>query len=119
MAGMDMWRSDNLTIREKEIQAVIHWFVNWSSMQREDFIKNLLDKALPANVDALDNALNSLELAGQPPSIFKCQLKLFNGWFIEWTQKDRDNFMGKLTEIDPAFVRRFYELLEAESTQTQ
>ncbi|XP_078001353.1 uncharacterized protein C14orf119 homolog [Glandiceps talaboti] len=121
MAGVEttLWRNDNLTVREKEIQAVIHWFANWSSMQKEDFMKNLLEKALPGNVDALDDALNSLELSSRAPSIFKCQLKLFNGWFLEWTQKDRDCFMLKLTEIDPAYVSKFYELLQENSSQKQ
>ncbi|XP_046372671.1 uncharacterized protein C14orf119-like [Haliotis rufescens] len=94
---------------EKEIQTVAHWFQCWSPMQKEDFYKDLVEKAAPPQVDALFDAMKTLNVQDRPPSIFQCQLKLFNQWFGGWTQQDRNSFVIKLAEVDALFVQRFNE----------
>lgn len=94
---------------EKEQQCALHWFQSWSSMQKGDFLKDLLEKAVPCYVDTLFDAMHSLNVQDKPPSIFQCQIKLFTQWFEEWSVKDRNEFMNKLQEIDPMFIEKFNE----------
>lgn len=69
---------------EKEQQCTLHWFQSWSPMQKADFMKDLLEKASPCNVDTLFDAMHSLNVRDRPPSIFQCQVKLFTQWFEEY-----------------------------------
>ncbi|KAK2159348.1 hypothetical protein LSH36_154g02010 [Paralvinella palmiformis] len=98
-----------LTCKEQEIQCVIHWFSSWTEYQKRDFMKDLVDKVVPENVCTLFDAMNGLNFNDKPPSIFKCQLKLFHQWFSEWNDKERNGFLTNLEEVDPGFVHRFNE----------
>ena len=75
----------SLSNAEREITSVIHWFKSWSDFQKQDFLKNLVEKAVPQKVSTLFDAMTSLNVQDKPPSIFKCQLKLFDQWFCEWS----------------------------------
>ncbi|ELU06515.1 hypothetical protein CAPTEDRAFT_138705 [Capitella teleta] len=98
----------SITSTEKEILCAVHWFQSWSAMQKGDFMKDLLEKAVPQKVSTLFGAFESLNMQdSKPPSIFKCQLKLFSDWFAEWSDKDRNDFMRKLEEVDHNFVDQF------------
>lgn len=92
---------------EKEIHCVVHWFQAWSAIQKSDFLKELLDKAIPCHMDALFDSLKYMNVEDRPPSIFKCQMKLFNQWFDAWTQSERNMFMIKLREVNSEFVDEF------------
>ncbi|KAK7104679.1 hypothetical protein V1264_019358 [Littorina saxatilis] len=94
---------------EKEQQCVLHWFQGWSPYQKQEFLKFLLDRAIPQNVDTLFDAMHSLNVCDGPPSIFQCQLKLMGDWFTEWTDKERNILMTWLAGRDPAFVDKFNE----------
>lgn len=94
---------------EKEMQCILNWFLNWNSFQRGEFMKQLVDKAVPSNVDSLFDAMNSLNVKDKPPTIFQCQLKLFDQWFDEWSVNDRQDLLLKIHCIDPEFVRQFNE----------
>ena len=97
----------SFTPTEKEIQCVVHWFQGWSRLQKQDFLKDLIDKAIPCHMDALFDSLRSMNVDDKPPSIFQCQMKLFNQWFESWTDKDRSEFMTKLREVNHDFVAEF------------
>lgn len=103
---------------EKEQQCTLNWFQSWSSMQKSDFMKDLLEKALPCNVDALFDAMHSLNVRDRSPSIFQCQMKLFTQWFEEWSPKDRNVFMNKLQQMDPVFIQTFNEKLSVSNQST-
>jgi hypothetical protein len=92
---------------EKEIQCSIHWFQGWSEMQKNDFLKHLLEKAIPEKVCTLFDAMHALNVQDKPPSIFQCQLKLFSQWFNEWTDSERNEFMRQLEICDSIFVDHF------------
>lgn len=34
----------------REIQCIIHWFANWRHYEKREFMKALVDKAVPSNV---------------------------------------------------------------------
>ena len=84
-------------------------------MQKGDFMKDLVDKAVPANVDTLFNSMHTLNVRDRPPSIFQCQLRLFSQWFELWTDKERNEFMLKLQMTDPEFVANFDEQVKLAS----
>ncbi|ESO94182.1 hypothetical protein LOTGIDRAFT_118580 [Lottia gigantea] len=92
---------------EKEQQCVLHWFQGWSAMQKSNFLKDMLDKAVPNNVDALFDAMDCMSVRDRPPSIFQCQLKLFTQWFAAWSEAERNQFLIQLQSIDPNFVAQF------------
>ncbi|KAL8619668.1 hypothetical protein ACOMHN_019723 [Nucella lapillus] len=97
---------------DKEQECVLHWFRGWSQYQKQDFFKFLMDRACPPNVDTLFDAMHSLNMRDQSPSIFQCQLKLLGEWFTDWTEMEKDNFVIKLATIDSDFVRRFNNEVE-------
>lgn len=103
---------------EKEQQCTLNWFQSWSPMQKSDFMKDLLEKALPCNVDALFDAMHALNVRDRSPSIFQCQMKLFTQWFEEWSPKDRNVFMNKLQQMDPVFIQTFNEKLSVSNQST-
>lgn len=92
---------------EREISIVVNWFKQWSDMQKGDFLKDLVEKAVPDRMDALFDTMKALNVQDKPPSIFECQMKLFNQWFHGWKDDDVNNFMMQLRMIEPAFVVKF------------
>ncbi|KAK6183225.1 hypothetical protein SNE40_010746 [Patella caerulea] len=92
---------------EKELQCVLHWFQGWSPMQKDDFLKDMVDKAVPNNVDALFDAMDTMTVADKPPSIFQCQIKLFSQWFQGWNNAERNQLIQQLQILDPNFVAKF------------
>lgn len=102
---------------EKEIQCSLHWFDGWSEMQKQDFMKDLIEKAVPMKVSTLFDAMNSLNVKDKPPTIFQCQLKLFSQWFNEWTDQERNEFMRQLEIKDAIFVSKFNEAIASTSGQ--
>ena len=96
----------SLACSEQEMQCVAHWFTGWSPFQKEEFLKDLVEKAVPHNVDNLFDAMNTLNVSDKPPNIYKCQMKLFDQWFTGWQEKERNDFLIKLGQIDPDFVSR-------------
>ncbi|KAI0226196.1 hypothetical protein LSAT2_023160, partial [Lamellibrachia satsuma] len=105
-----------LSSAEQGMQCVIHWFTYWSDLQKTDFLQDLVAKAVPLKVSTLLDAMTSLNVSRKkPPSIFECQMKLFDQWFEEWTDKERNTLMQQLEQIDSDFVARFNEEVAATS----
>ena len=86
-------------------------------MQKDDFLKDLVEKAVPQKVSTLFDAMNSLEMSDKPPSIFKCQMKLFDQWFEGWTDKERNELARRLESCDPEFISKFNAEVAATSGQ--
>ena len=39
---------------------------------------------------------------GEGPSVFECQLRIFDKWFRQWTQEDKSKFEAMVAEVvDP------------------
>ena len=109
----------SLSHEEQGMQCVIHWFTYWSELQKSDFLKDLVTKAVPLQSYALLDAMSSLSVTTKRlPSIFDCQLKLFDQWFGEWTEKERNMLMQRLEQVDPAFVAKFNEEVATASCQS-
>lgn len=106
----------SLSCVEQEHNCVQSWFRNWSPWQRNKFMEELLCKAVPANsADLLLDSIDSLTLQGNTdrgPSLFQCQLKLFRQWFDNWQDKERNQFLAKLQEVDSDFVVQFQQAVD-------
>jgi len=79
-------------------------------------MEELLCKACPADsADLLLDSIGGLTLQGNTdrgPSLFQCQLKLFRQWFDHWQDKERNQFLGRLQEVDSDFVVRFQQSVD-------
>jgi len=97
---------------------IIQWFKGWSEFQKEDFVHVLAQRMKDAQVENdkgretdadpsvnnLVNGIKGLETSGgRPPSLFLCQVKLFNEWWTSWTSDDRDKMGSLFKEADPSF----------------
>lgn len=93
----------------QEHRCVLSWFLGWTIPQKENFLQDLLGKAVPGKVCTLLDSLNTLQVRDRPPNIFQCQLRLWTQWFESWSEEERNHFLLILEEHDPAFVALFYQ----------
>ncbi|XP_034144291.1 uncharacterized protein C14orf119 homolog isoform X1 [Esox lucius] len=106
-AGRDPLPLSYVTLQEQ--RCVLSWFLSWTSAQREQFLQDLLGKAVPGKVCTLLESLNTLQVKDSPPNIFECQLRLWTQWFDSWSEEERNSFLHILEERDPVFVAHFYK----------
>lgn len=92
--------SASYTQREQH-RFVTSWFSDWSQFQREDFAAALAQKLQPKLY--VNGLVGGLQRLGRPPSIFQCQVKLFQEWSDTWTEEQRQQLRMALVETDPAF----------------
>ena len=103
--------------KEKEILTVLHWFQGWNDMQKADFMKDLMEKAVPHKISTLFDALETMNFKDNPPSLFKCQMKLFAQYFDGWSHHYRNDFINRIEELDANFVLEFNSQVTATSGQ--
>ncbi|XP_075425222.1 uncharacterized protein C14orf119 homolog [Ascaphus truei] len=92
----------------QEMRCVLHWFSGWTASQHQRFRQDLLGKAVPGKLCLLLEGLGSLQLCAPPPSLFQCQLRLWDQWFQGWDEDERNEFLRRLEEQEPDFVAAFY-----------
>ena len=103
---------------DEQISAVIYWFVHWTSAQRNDFLDNLLCKAVPNKIVTIVEAMSSLDMNNSGEhSMFSCQLRLFDNWFKGWSDEQRNKLLEQLEHIDAPFVERLNNCVAATSGQ--
>lgn len=97
-----------------EVACCLSWFRNWDMHQRQEFARVMKELVNPGHalqedvsVDDLMGQLSSLSVSQKlGPSVFECQLKIFQKWFPSWTYDDRTQFTCDLNTIDPLFIQR-------------
>ena len=96
-----------------EIACTLSWFSNWSLEQREQFGNALIDKVRDDNtvtdvsLESLMNQLGEISLHKENkegPSVFECQLKIFNKWYSKWDLNAKTEFTDDLTFKYPDFM---------------
>ena len=103
---------------EQEMRIVLSWFSCWTDQQKYQFIDILASKAIPRKVCSLLGAMESLSLEQATQlDVFNCQLRMFDKWFLRWTDKDRNLFINGLEEIDYQTVQYFYEKVSQTAQQ--
>ncbi|XP_041036888.1 uncharacterized protein C14orf119 homolog [Carcharodon carcharias] len=100
-------------VTSQEVRCVLHWFTGWSPAQREVFLGQLVRRAVPGKVWTLLDALGGLGLSERPPSLFQCQLRLWDRWFEGWTEMERNVLVARLEDLAPDFTARFYREVAA------
>nr|XP_056711916.1 uncharacterized protein C14orf119 homolog [Euleptes europaea] len=97
-------------VTTQEICCLLHWLSGWAPAQRECFLHDLVDKAGPCKVLPLLEGLAGLSMEpGKPPSIFTCQMRLWDQWFQGWLESERNKFVRRLEEVEPGMASCFYQ----------
>ena len=89
---------------QTQISSVIHWFANWTHSQRDEFMTDLVHKAVPNKLLTIVDSMDSLGVSDCEQTVFACQLRLFGEWFTAWTDEQRNSFLERLSDIDTSFV---------------
>lgn len=97
----------SLSSSEKEMECTVHWFKMWNQTQRETFLNDLIEKAVPDKLCSMLHGLEAMNIENESPDIFKLQLRLFSKWFKNWSDKDRNAFLVNLEMVDAGFIERF------------
>jgi len=106
---------------QDQLRFLNQWFRTWSEYQKDDFLHALASKLSPkgtiiAEVNGVVNGMQGLNTtSGRPPSLFACQIKLFNEWWDSWSEAER----GKLTEELKKDDAKFWADLESEMDGTR
>lgn len=104
---------------DAQLRYTVQWFHEWSEMQRGDFLPILAQKLAPGSyVNGLLSGVESLSCNenGRPPSLFQCRVKLFRDWFETWSPAEREQLLGHIKSMDPAFHTKIQEELESLSS---
>jgi len=89
---------------QTQMSTVIHWFVNWTHPQRDEFMTDLVCKAVPNKLITIVDCMSSLGVSECEQTVFACQLRLFGQWFSSWTDDQRNYFLERLSDVDTTFV---------------
>ncbi|RWS12310.1 uncharacterized protein B4U79_14221 [Dinothrombium tinctorium] len=116
---MRIGHNNGVITRSEEMAYLATWFAEFSEMQKDDFFKILVNKYGGADCDdtataaaSMVNGVNGLQVNDRPPSIFKCRMKLFNEWFTNWSDEEKQDFLIRLKNIDADFMDKFYKQLD-------
>lgn len=103
--------SDVSRERQIQMQWILEWFMTWEDLQKKEFLKDLLSKAIPSKVSVLFEAMEKLQMQDMNPSLHACQMKLFDEWFQNWSNDERNFFLTRLDEIDSDFVGKLHDAI--------
>ncbi|ODN01208.1 hypothetical protein Ocin01_05471 [Orchesella cincta] len=89
---------------DNQISFIVQWFRTWSELQKDDFVEILAQKLGPgSNMNGLVNGMQNLDTGAKRVSLFSCQIKLFNDWWVTWNESEKENLTTRLKESDPKF----------------
>ena len=94
----------------QQLSFVTGWFAAWSELQRQDFAPALAQKLEPRLY--VNGLIGGLERLGRPPSIFQCQVKLFQEWSDGWSPEQRAELRALLVAADAEFGRKLEAALQ-------
>ncbi|KAI5706410.1 uncharacterized protein C14orf119 [Diaphorina citri] len=104
---------------QTQLRYLNQWFLEWSEMQRCDFLPILLNKfSSKSTMNGIIPSLESLstEENNRPPSLFQCRIKLFHDWTTNWTDIEKEQFVNSLKSIDEEFMKKYDEELMLSSS---
>jgi hypothetical protein len=99
---------------DQQMNYLLSWFVNWSDLEKEDFVPVLAEKMSNkwATVNGICDEFQSIGIEGRPVSLFQCQVALFKGWVSAWSDDQKTYLILRLKDIDQAFSRNYEKYLE-------
>ncbi|XP_067130196.1 uncharacterized protein C14orf119 [Centruroides vittatus] len=99
--------------KSDQLAYLLQWFQEYSEMQKDDFLKVLIEAYAPATANSLANSVDSMNVSDRPPSIFQCRMKLFNEWIVNWSDEEKSDFLSHLKILDEKFIENFYDSLDS------
>ena len=99
-----------------ETDLIVKWFTEFSEMQKSDFFKILLKKygGTKLDSDLIASLLKDVQVTDQRPTIFKCRVKLFDEWFSNWSDEQKETLLSRLATADEDFMIAFRHVLDGD-----
>lgn len=100
---------------DQQMNYLLAWFQQWSELQKEDFVPILAEKMSSkyAHLNGLTEDMKALNNSTKrPPSLFDCQIGLFNSWFLSWSDDQKNYLVLRLKDIDSIFLKKYETYLE-------
>jgi len=104
---------------DQRMNYFLSWFQGWSDLQKTDFVAVLAhkmsDRGGSANISDMHmenvnncnvNTANG-DTAKKPPSLYECQIKLFQDWFSSWSDDQKNYLVTRLQAIDADFYEKY------------
>ena len=91
---------------DQRMNYFLSWFQSWSELQKADFV-TILHSNMNNSTSCGVNATVNGDSGKKPPSLFECQVKLFNEWFSGWSDDQKNYIVVRLQAIDPDFYARY------------
>ena len=106
----------SLTSIEK-LDYFVSWFGEFSGMEKSDFLERIAKKLNDQlETDSYNGNLTAgfkkLELNDRLPSIFKCRIQLFDQWFVEWSDDEREQLLNRIKNLDGDFSEKLDKAIE-------
>lgn len=98
--------------KNEQLDYLSQWFLEYSEVQKEDFLLILINKFAPKEEDTLPDSLKILNVSDNPPSIFQCRMKLFNEWFANWSDEEKTELLRRISDIDDDFIQKFHDAID-------
>lgn len=96
--------------KAEQLDYLVQWFLEYSEMQKDDFLHVLLEMYSPGDGNCIANCVNNIDISGdRPPSIFQCRMKLFREWFVNWSDEEKSELLTRLERLDEKFMEKFRE----------
>ncbi|CAG0916453.1 unnamed protein product [Notodromas monacha] len=99
---------------KQQINFLVRWFAGWSEMQKSDFVPALVKKTSSCGINGIVDLLADTNLKETRPTLFSCQMKLFDEWCDAWTDDEKQEFISRIQEIDGAFFDKYQRTLSGE-----
>ena len=90
---------------QTEIACTFSWISNWSLEQKTYFANNLSKSVTEqspddiASLESLSSLLDNINLDPQNkegPSVFECQIRIFNKWYSSWDLNAKEDFLNRM-----------------------
>lgn len=107
--------------KQEELNYLVTWFDEFSEMQKSDFFKIILKKYAGSNLDTelIASAIEALKVADRPPTIFQCRMKLFDNWFANWSDEEKEDLLIRLKNLDSQFMETFQGTLDGKELEEE
>ncbi|KAB7499134.1 Uncharacterized protein Anas_08129 [Armadillidium nasatum] len=96
--------------RTDQVRFLTEWFDSWSEMQKEDFLPIIIQAINPGDhVNGIVGGVRSMRVGERRPSLFDCQIKLFQDWYEHWTAEEKQRLLNHITSSDPEFAAKLHK----------
>lgn len=104
---------------DAQIRYMVQWFAEWSELQRQDFVPILAEKIAVNGVymNGVLSSMGSINCQDKPMNLFQCRVKLFNEWYTNWTEEERDRLVKNISDLDKTFSEKLQEEIYGDKSE--